>query len=115
MVTIDDTVESLGLDRVDVIKIDIEGYEEHAVLGAARTLERDRPTVFIELNPPLLAACGTDPETLLKLLSPLYEHRYRIVGDSIRPLGTNEEVLAVRSLQNLVFSSRAITTTPTRQ
>jgi FkbM family methyltransferase len=37
-VTIDETVERLGLDRVDFIKMDIEGSERHALAGALRTL-----------------------------------------------------------------------------
>jgi FkbM family methyltransferase len=110
MVTIDETVESLELGRVDVIKIDIEGYEEHAVRGAERTIERDRPTILIEMNQPLLIACGTDPATLVELLTPLYDYRYRVAGDVVRPFDTTDEALAVKTLQNLVFSTRAITT-----
>jgi FkbM family methyltransferase len=44
-VTIDDTVGRLALDRVDFIKLDIEGAERHALRGAARTLARFGPRV----------------------------------------------------------------------
>jgi FkbM family methyltransferase len=44
-VTIDDTVERLGLKRVDFIKLDIEGAERHALRGARRTLARFGPRV----------------------------------------------------------------------
>jgi FkbM family methyltransferase len=42
-VTIDDSVQQLGLERVDFIKSDIEGAERNALRGAQRTLARFRP------------------------------------------------------------------------
>jgi FkbM family methyltransferase len=45
------TVDALGLDRLDLLKIDVEGAQ-HAVLeGAAATLARCRPLVWLELRP----------------------------------------------------------------
>lgn len=49
-VTIDDLVERLKLDRVDWIKVDIEGAETDALKGAAETLKRFRPSLFIEIH-----------------------------------------------------------------
>lgn len=43
-----------GLDRVDVIKIDVEGAESRVLRGAAATLERHRPVVVSEFSPLLL-------------------------------------------------------------
>ncbi|MBK9170960.1 MAG: FkbM family methyltransferase [Bryobacterales bacterium] len=45
--TIDTIRAELGLDRVDFIKMDIEGAERHALAGAAETLSRDRPRLAI--------------------------------------------------------------------
>ena len=47
LTTIDRVVEELGLDRVDAIKMDIEGAEVRAVHGARRTLARFRPRLAI--------------------------------------------------------------------
>lgn len=44
---LDDLVEELGLDRVDWIKMDIEGAEQRALKGAARTLARFKPNLAI--------------------------------------------------------------------
>ncbi len=46
-VTIDDTVRKLGLERVDFIKMDIEGAERHALLGAAETLAANKPRMVL--------------------------------------------------------------------
>ena len=46
-VTIDETVEHLGLDRVDFVKMDIEGSERHALKGAHRTLSRFGPRMVL--------------------------------------------------------------------
>ena len=46
-VTIDETVEHLGLDRVDFVKMDIEGSERYALKGAHRTLSRFGPRMAL--------------------------------------------------------------------
>ena len=47
---IDDIVERLALDRLDLIKIDIEGHELPALHGARETLRRFRPAIVVEMN-----------------------------------------------------------------
>lgn len=56
-------------DRVDFIKLDIEGYEPLALGGLSRTLRRLKPTVLCEFSPVSLK--GNDetwPERLVDLL-----------------------------------------------
>jgi FkbM family methyltransferase len=51
VVTLDHYIESRGIDRVDFIKIDVEGYEADVLEGAAATIARLRPRfVQIEFN-----------------------------------------------------------------
>jgi FkbM family methyltransferase len=53
-----------------VIKIDVEGAELQVLAGLRQTLERDIPdlTLFVECNPPALAAAGaSEPELLREL------------------------------------------------
>ena len=42
------TLDSLGLNRVRFIKIDVEGMERAVLRGASETLERDRPILYVE-------------------------------------------------------------------
>ena len=48
--TIDAFVEEAGIDRVDVIKIDVEGAEMAVLEGSARTLAEHHPVVVMEFN-----------------------------------------------------------------
>ncbi len=45
--SIDDLVSEAGLDRVDYIKMDVEGSEAAALRGAAQTIRRFRPKLGI--------------------------------------------------------------------
>jgi FkbM family methyltransferase len=47
-------LDSLKLDHVDLIKIDVEGYEGAVLEGADETISRCRPSIFMELHPHLL-------------------------------------------------------------
>jgi hypothetical protein len=47
LTTIDNLVAELALERVDFIKMDIEGAELNAIRGAAQTIRRFRPRLAI--------------------------------------------------------------------
>ena len=47
---IDAIVERLGLERLDFVKVDVEGHELPALRGASETLRRFEPDVVVEMN-----------------------------------------------------------------
>jgi FkbM family methyltransferase len=47
LTTVDKVVAEVGLQRVDFIKMDIEGAERQAVVGAAETIKRFRPRMAL--------------------------------------------------------------------
>jgi FkbM family methyltransferase len=57
-----------GMDRVDFIKIDVEGAEAGLLEGASETLRRFRPLLLIEFNDGALRKQGRSSAELLKLL-----------------------------------------------
>ena len=42
------TLDSLYLNQVDFIKIDVEGYEAKAIAGGVETIKKHRPTIVLE-------------------------------------------------------------------
>ncbi len=48
--TLDRYLTDAGIDRVDAIKIDVEGAEDLVIAGAAETLARDRPVLFLDVH-----------------------------------------------------------------
>jgi FkbM family methyltransferase len=48
--SIDNYVDHYAIDRVDFIKIDVEGAEHLTLKGAIKTLKRYRPTIIFERN-----------------------------------------------------------------
>ncbi|GGR01748.1 putative methyltransferase [Actinoplanes ianthinogenes] len=48
--TVDALVAEAGLERLDFVKIDVEGGELHVLHGAPETVARFRPAMFIEIE-----------------------------------------------------------------
>lgn len=44
------TIDSLNLNNVSVIKIDVEGMEDEVIEGAKETLLRNKPVIFVEFS-----------------------------------------------------------------
>lgn len=63
--TLDDYVESKAIDKLDVIKVDVDGFEYDFLVGAKNTLARFNPYIIIELNS-ALATRGLAPSDILE-------------------------------------------------
>jgi FkbM family methyltransferase len=100
-------IDSLALGKVDFMKIDVEGYEGAVLDGAAETIERFRPTLFVELHPHLLTQhthCA-----IVELLQRRYRRvsayqieRTSIVGRLLEAYGIIEPFSIVEDLPRMV-------------
>jgi FkbM family methyltransferase len=79
---IDDVVSELGLNRVDLMKIDVEGAELIVLRGAIKTLRRFGPTLVLEVSPSLLRNMGTSAGELEAFLTSAGYSRSRILDDT---------------------------------
>jgi FkbM family methyltransferase len=76
LMTLDSLIAREQLDRVDVLKVDVEGGELGVLRGGRKTLEQFRPKILFELHEPALRAQGASPAEVLGLLKKLgYEVR----------------------------------------
>jgi FkbM family methyltransferase len=78
MVSLDDYVADRGLTDVDLVKVDVEGFEVAVLAGSAGLLAEQHPTLFIEYLPERLANCGADPEELVTTICRTYDSVYAI-------------------------------------
>ncbi len=77
------SVQSTSVDfsvaeKVSIIKIDTQGWEPKVVFGARRTIERDKPTIFMEFWPDGYARSGLDYMKMVKFLEGIYGKIYLI-------------------------------------
>jgi len=69
--TIDVVWEKLGKPEISVMKIDVEGAEVEALLGAQRCVAMAKPYLLVEWNHSNSSAAGKTPEDLLKVADDL--------------------------------------------
>jgi len=77
---------------LDVVLLDAQGAEPHALRGMQALLARSRPAIVLEFWPPGLRAAGTEPEALLALIDEL-GYRAGLLGDP-EPAAPPERLLA---------------------
>jgi FkbM family methyltransferase len=65
---IDNVIRELGIQRVDLLKVDVEGAELYVLRGARETLQRYHPAIVIEVIPDHLAGMNTTVDQLFSFL-----------------------------------------------
>ena len=75
--TLDDYLSEKHLDRIDFIKLDVEGAELPALLGGLRTLQKFHPKIHVEFFREWTEAFGYTAKDLISCLQSLgYKHFY---------------------------------------
>ncbi|HUT50504.1 MAG TPA: FkbM family methyltransferase [Alphaproteobacteria bacterium] len=97
--TLDHQVAELGLAKVDVIKMDIEGAELPALRGAEAVLRRDRPVLIVEVQEETARAAGYAAVDLFAYLARLgYRFDTIQVDGGVRPLDQGQ----LKPIQNVL-------------
>jgi FkbM family methyltransferase len=87
--SLDDVVASLNLDRLDILKIDVEGYELFVLRGGQKTIERFMPILFVELADDNLKHHNLSSRDVIQFILKM---NYSIVdARTVKPLDVNTD------------------------
>ena len=94
VLTLDDFCAEHHVERVDFIRMDIEGAELKALMGALKILDRDLPHVLLEIHPDMLQArFGSSGEAVLDLFRDRGYRMFALNGDRLEERTTLVEGL----------------------
>lgn len=107
--TVDLFAAKHGLDRVDFIKIDIEGFETDALAGAVETIGLFQPSALIEYNAfTMVGFRNMNPRDLLTQIRSLFPYVYRwrngpvLIGSDLDALGfIHDNLVSAGSVEDL--------------
>ena len=70
-------LDELNLDRLDFIKLDVEGYEMKALQGGKGLIEKFRPKMWIEINYYALKKQGVKSDAIMIFM---YDYGYKVTA-----------------------------------
>ncbi|MDC0948993.1 FkbM family methyltransferase, partial [Gammaproteobacteria bacterium] len=108
MISIDDYCRDHQIDRVDVIKIDVEGYEGHVLKGASATL-KSRPHINLELHQTDIVRFGSTIEQIFQALPCGDDYEITVMDRSTSWQTTtpfNRDKLSTSDVLNVFFTNR---------
>lgn len=84
VVALDAFCDEHGIERVDFIRMDIEGAEQRALEGALALIDRDHPHVLIEIHPLMLKArFGGSAEAVVRVFQSRGYRMFALKGDRL--------------------------------
>lgn len=81
--TLDDYVADAKIDRLDFVKLDVDGHERSVLHGARNAFARLRPVIVLELSPHQLAGEGDSVDDLAALLAAMGYRLATLAGGAL--------------------------------
>lgn len=89
----DDFIPSLNIREINLVKIDVEGFEYQVIKGMQHTLAKYKPTVVFEYERDYICRNGDDPSLIFELFSKLGYSLFSIdVRGQLTPFVFNPEL-----------------------
>lgn len=109
--TVDKLLEGYGIDAIDLVKMDVQGFEGHVVRGMKETIQRSKDLIMLtEFWPFGLESAGTDPKNFLLSLEDAGLTLYQVSGKGRLMRVTDKDLLISRypgrKYTNIVASRR---------
>jgi len=93
--TVDGFVLANNIDKLDFMKIDVEGFEIDVLRGARDTIARLQPAALVEFNSfTMVGFRDINPRDLLRLVLELFPYVYRFKDGRPTPLDSDGAALA---------------------
>lgn len=89
VMSIDEYCAQQRLDRIDIVKLDLQGYDYHALVGARKTMRTARVVLVEVLFTEIYQGCHLFPDILRLMV----EHGFRLFTLSGIHYGTQDELL----------------------
>ncbi len=92
--SVDSLVESLGIEKVGFLKIDVEGFEPQAVRGAEQTIRNHHPDLFYEYHWEIAPKLGWTAEDVRAILEGFNTYDYSVLheDDPVYPFPPTPEM-----------------------
>jgi FkbM family methyltransferase len=87
-------LDDYDLDRLNLFKLDMEGAEYYALLGAEQTIIRCRPKLVLEMNSAIAARAGYTGKDIYDLLEK-WNYRHYSISGAKEPYCTNCDIVAI--------------------
>jgi len=101
--TVDAYVKRNNIEKIDVIKLDVEGFETEVLKGAKKTLKSMAPALLVEIDDRLLRNASSSRQELIKLLKNLGYDSYIFTMKGLKPGHKDSQTM------NVVFSKNPVT------
>ena len=92
--------DSLELESIDLMKIDVEGAELDVITGAISSIEKSSPTIFVELLRKWMGPFGSTPSDVSRLLT---DRGYSIFEIREQEVVQVPQISGITSSTNFVF------------
>lgn len=101
---LDDIVKKENLNKIDLVKIDVEGYERNVLEGCDYLIEKFNPIFYLEFNSwCLVAFLNESPRKFLKFLSDKFTNVYCARNHTLTLLDTEAKLMDFLH-SNLVYN-----------
>lgn len=94
-------LDSLQLEKIDLMKIDVEGAELDVIKGALSSITRSHPTIFMELLRKWMKPFDSSPREVSELLAELGYLIFEVGDETVREL---DQISEDTSSTNFIFA-----------
>lgn len=103
--SLDNYLRQNNVNKVDFVKLDVDGFEVDVLSGANLLFEKHRPEIIMEFAPYCLDERGTSIETLISHFIDA-DYEFAPLGKPVRPTGSILERIPTGGSVNVVASPK---------